>query len=224
MELSDNFVITETDQSTHRCTALLVNFLFHTRRFAIGQSITSQIFEMSCPRIGKSRWTLIVFPAGQYEFESDNGQLSVYLKMLGCENENEKMFADVEFSIESEDRISKVVQGRTFHYKNNRTRWVGTDLTSKPEFYSRVSRGYLLRDNHLVIGCRMIHSDLMNVQTRDIRLKQKQTLTIEDEYGNSLEIDVSPKPYSSPSSFHANGTEYSLKDDSRTTPTLPSTS
>lgn len=217
MEQSNDFVITETDQSTQKCTALLLNFLFHTRRFAIGQSITSQVFEMTCPKIGKSRWTLIVFPAGQYESESDNGQLSVYLNLVGCENENEKMLADVKFFIDSEDKISKVVQARTFYYNDKRTRWVGTNLTSKLEFYTQVSRGYFMRDNNLVIGCRMIHSDFINVGPR------KQTLTLKDDgYCHSTAIDVQLQTYSSSSSIHVNGRQDSLKDDSRTT--IPSTS
>lgn len=219
MELSNNFVITETDQTTHKCTAMLVDYLFHTQNFAVGQCITSQIFEMTCPKIGKTLWTLIVFPAGQYEFESDDGQLSVYLKMIGCEHENEKLLADVKFFIDSEEKFSKVVQASTFYYKNRRTRWVGTKLASKLEFQTQANYGHFIRDNNLVIGCRMIHPATINDETNEIELKQNQTMTIKDEYGNSLEIDV--VPYSSSNYSHVNGTESSLKDN---TATLPSTS
>lgn len=200
MELSNSFVITETDQSTHKCTATLVDFLFHTQKCAVGQSITSQSFEMTCPKIGKTRWTLIVFPAGQYELGSDTGYLSVYLQMIGCEHENETMIADVMFFVDFEEKFSKVVPASNFHYKNRRSRWVGTKLASKLEFQPEASCGYLMRDNNLVIGCRMIHTAAPN--------------EITDEYGRSLEITV-PSPTSSNYS-HVNGTESSLKDNTTT--------
>lgn len=221
MELSNKFIVTETDQSTHTCTAMVVDFLFHTQNLAIGQSITSQIFEMTCPKIGKSRWTLILFPAGQYEFESDNGQLSVYLKMIECEHEDEKLLVDVKFFIDSEEKVSKVVHGSVFHYKNSRQRWTGANLYSKLEFYAQANRGYLMRDNHLIIGCRMIHFDSIDDTATDIEIRPKQTLTLNDEWGNSLDIDV--PSYSSPSSVnhsHVNGKELSVNDSTTRLPSI----
>lgn len=219
MELNNHFVITETNQLTYKCTAMLINFFHNSQKISIGQSITSDIFQMTCPKIGKSRWALIVFPVGQYEYGNDNGQLSVYLKMIECEHKNGKLLADVKFFIDCEDKFSKVVSATKFHYMNGSTRWVGTNLISKLEFETPESCGHLMRDNNLVIGCRMMNFSFINDE--NIESDKKQTLSLKDEYGNSLEIDV--LPYSSPSSIysHGNAKKSSVKDDSST---LPSTS
>lgn len=222
MEQSNNFVIIENDQTIHKCTAKLNNFFFHTQKLEVGQSITSQIFEMNCPKIGKSRWKLILFPAGQYEFERDNGQLSVYLKMIACENENEKLLADVKFFTDSEDKFSKVVLASTFSYKNTKTRWVGVKLVSISELNTRASYGYLLQENNLVIGCRMIHSAFVNDEPKCIvqdSVQLAQPWKLKDVHSNSLMIDVNrlPDPYSSPSSVLShNGTEDSPENSTTT--------
>lgn len=230
MDHNNNFFIIEADQTTHKCTAMLINFSSLTQKCVVGESITSQTFEMTCPKIGKSSWTLILFPAGQYEFEKDNGQLSVYLKMVACENENENLLADVKFFIDSEEKYCKVVQASTFHYKNARTRWVGTQLVGKSELNAEASCRYLMRENSLVIGCQMIHPAPLNevpncIVQDDIDVTQEQPSKLKNVDGNSLEIDVHrpSQSYSSPPSVqsHVNGTK-DLSENGSSTP--PSTS
>ncbi|KAG4070004.1 hypothetical protein HA402_013664 [Bradysia odoriphaga] len=194
---NNTFVITKTDQAKQKCTAVLLNFLQQARKLAIGQCITSPIFEMKCANIGHSRWMLIVFPAGQYECEKDNGQLSVYLKMMECEYEHERLLVDVKFFIGSEEKFSKIVRASTFQYSNRRTRWVGTNLTSRSAFYTESSGDNLMRDNDLVIGCRMIHSTVSDDEPNDVELRQKQMSTLEhkDSVGiNALPPSVKSSP------------------------------
>lgn len=218
MVLSNNFVIVETDQTTHRCTAMLVNVSLHTQKLEVGQSITSQIFEMTCPKIGKALWSLIVFLNGQYEYERDNGQLSVYLKMIACERKNEKMLVDVKFFIESEETFSKMVPANTFHYENTRTRWVGTTLVSKSELYAQERCDYLVRKNNLVIGCRMIHPDIVIdecIVQNDVQLTHKQPWELKDVCNESLGISAS-------SSLSRDHSHFIGQNDNRTT--IPSAS
>ncbi|XP_037042382.1 uncharacterized protein LOC119078777 [Bradysia coprophila] len=195
---NNKFIITKTDQAKQKCTAVLLNFLQHARKLAIGQCITSPIFEMKCANIGHSRWMLIVFPAGQYECEKDNGQLSVYLKMMECEYEHERLLVDVKFFIGSEEKFSKIVQASTFQYSNRRTRWVGTNLTSRSAFNAESSSDNLMRDNDLVIGCRMIHSTVSNDGSNGVELIQMQMSTVEHTVSVGIDALPSAKKSSSP--------------------------
>lgn len=223
MDQSNNFFIIETDQTTHKCTAMLINFSALTQKCVVGESITSQRFEMTCPKIGKSSWTLILFPAGQYELERDNGQLSVYLKMVTCENENENLLADVKFFIDSEEEYCKVVQANTFHYKNASQRWVGTQLVSKSNLNAQASGRNLIRENSLVIGCRIIHPAFVNEVPKcpvrnDVELAQSHPTQQKEADSNSLVIDVhrSSDSHSTQPTSHVNGTKGLPKNGSST--------
>lgn len=188
MQPNRNFIITETDETKQKCTAVLLNFLQHARKLSIGQCITSSIFEMNCSNLGHCRWILIAFPAGQYEFGKSSGQLSVYLKMVQCEHKKEKLLVDVKFFIGSEEKLSKIVKASTFQYSNVRTRWVGANLTNTSAFYDQSND--LMRDNDLVIGCRMIHSTVWNDKANDVEFKRDEMLTHQHKNVESTKTDV----------------------------------
>lgn len=214
MDLGNNFVITETDQTTNKCTAMLLNYSYHRRKLSVGQSITSQTFEMTLPQIGKSTWTLVLFPNGQYEFERDNGQLSVYLKMIACECENEQVIVDVKFFLDSEEKFTKVLLSSTFQYQNTRTRWVGAKLVNKSELVTHGSCGYLIKNNNLIIGFRLIYPVVLNDDfqsisisntSKEVQSMQTTSWTSKAIYSNSSVIDMyrPTENSSSPSSIHS---------------------
>lgn len=159
---------------------------------SVGQGITSDIFDMNCPQIGRSQWALIVFPVGQYDCERDNGQLSVYLKMVGCENESERLVVDVKFHVESDGKeFGKVVESCVFHYENQEKRWVGANLCGKSEFQKEASnkpKG----NADLTVRCRILHPDCVNDKANGTEVR-----TIEQPQGNNCSTLTKPTSISS---------------------------
>lgn len=145
------------------CFARIDDYWNVLERVTVGESVTtSEPIDLHFnDSIGASKWIIIFYPKGQYNSVGvANGQVSVYLKMLSCDNQDKSLMMDVKFFFKSpyagvRDEYA-CTRNANLLYADIKKRWIGPfDLVRSRELYSSQC-GNLFVNNTLTIGCELV--------------------------------------------------------------------
>lgn len=162
-----NIVVNDVQKTENKvlCLARIDNYRNMLKRVSVGQSISTEPIRINFrDSIGASRWNILFYPRGQYIYSSKNsdilasGRVSIYLKMICCENEEKSVDMTIKFFIKSpyfemKDKFA-YTKCANFLYRNLNQRWIGLDLLSMEELYSNQYQNYFVNDS-LTIGCEL---------------------------------------------------------------------
>lgn len=132
--LVDNIYLRDNE---YECLATIKKFSSLRKRIAVGESITSNEFDLFFPKsIGESKWKLLFYPNGQYVGEKPGGHVGIYLIMLSCENNDMTLTSRVSFRLKPQHEIQHngfiSRSNADFNYLIPSKRWIG-----RPEFVGK---------------------------------------------------------------------------------------
>lgn len=176
-----NAVYSNDAADQYTCKTSINNFSIISERIDVGESITSNIFEMIFPNsIGESKWKLMFYPNGQYINGRVGNGIGIYLLMVSCEGAEKTLRAKVTFRLESENDHNGYVKNSDteFDYSIPSKRWIGA-----PEFFTKnwlnaKRRKMYCSGDSLLISCSVEELEAIEMP---IKLEEEKVTKLENE-------------------------------------------